>query len=123
ARFELCVTQAVALCSGRSRCRKACATTCPPHAFCRRGAAAGPSRCTAEALRVLVDDEATAELLFRAAEQLATPRPALAGVRLGRMVGLSDMFRRVVARTLAQQHAGAFQAACAPLRYALRPVK
>ena len=56
----------------------------------------------------------------------------LAGVRLGRMVGLqkpdggvrglvmSDVFRRVVARTLAQQHAGAFQAACAPFQYALR---
>ena len=57
----------------------------------RRGAAAGPSGRTAEALRVLVDDEASAELLFRAAEQLATaavPPPVLAGVRLGRMVGL-----------------------------------
>ena len=54
----------------------------------RRGAAAGPSRCTAEAL---VDDEASAELLLRAAERLATaavPPPVLAGVRLGRMMGL-----------------------------------
>ena len=101
----------------------------------RRGAAAGPSGCTAEHLRVLADDEASADLLLRAAERLANadvPADVLAGVRLGRMVGLrkpdggvqglvmSDTFRRLVARTLAQQYAGAFQAACAPLQYALR---
>ena len=33
---------------------------------------------------------------------------------------MSDAFRRLVARSLAQQHAGAFQAACAPFQYALR---
>ena len=84
----------------------------------RRGAAAGPSGRTAEHLRVLADDEASADLL--------------AGMRLGRMVGLrkpdggvrglvmSDAFCRLVARMLAQQYAGAFQAACAPFQYALR---
>ena len=101
----------------------------------RRGAAAGPSGCTAERLRVLADDEASADLLLRAAERLANadvPADVLAGVRLGRMVGLrkpdggvrgpvmSDAFRRLVACTLAQQYAGAFQAACAPFQYALR---
>ena len=101
----------------------------------RRGAAAGPSGCTAEHLRVLADDEASADLLLRAAKRLANadvPADVLAGVRLGRMVGLrkpdggvrglvmSDAFRRLVARTLAQQYAGAFQAACAPFQYALR---
>ena len=85
----------------------------------RRGA--GPSGCTAERLRVLADDEASADLLLRAAERLANadvPADVLAGVRLGRMVGLrkpdggvwglvmSDAFRRLVARTLAQQYAG-----------------
>ncbi|CAJ1360966.1 unnamed protein product, partial [Effrenium voratum] len=34
----------------------------------RRGAAAGPSGCTAEHLRVLADDEASADLLLRATE-------------------------------------------------------
>ena len=101
----------------------------------RRGAAAGPSGCTAEHLRVLADDEASADFLLRAAERLANadvPADVLAGVRLGRMVGLrkpdggvrglvmSDAFRRLVARTMAQQYAGAFQAACAPFQYALR---
>ena len=33
---------------------------------------------------------------------------------------MSDAFRRVVARTLAQQYAGAFQSACAPFQYALQ---
>ena len=84
---------------------------------------------------MLADDEAGADLLLRAAERLANadvPADVLAGVRLGRMVGLrkpdggvrglvmSDAFRRLVARTLAQQYAGAFQAACAPFQYALR---
>ena len=92
----------------------------------RRGAAAGPSGCTAEHLRVLADDEASADLLLRAAERLANadvPADVLAGVRLGggvRGLVMSDAFRRLVARTLAQQYAGAFQAACAPFQYALR---
>ena len=99
----------------------------------RRGAAPGPSGCTAE----LTDDEDSAELLMWAAAagqiaNAALPPPVLAGIRLGRIVALqkpdgafrglvmSDAFRRVVARTLAQQYAGAFQSACAPFQYALQ---
>ena len=101
----------------------------------RRGAAPGPSGCTAEHLRVLTDDEDSADLLMWAAGQIANaalPPPVLAGIRLGRLVALqkpdggvrglvmSDAFRRVVARTLAQQCAGALQSARAPFQYALQ---
>ena len=77
----------------------------------RRGAAPGPSGCTAEHLRVFRDDEDSADLLMWAAGQIANaalPPPVLAGIRLGRIVALqkpdggvrglvmSDAFRRVV---------------------------
>jgi hypothetical protein len=89
---------------------------------------------TAEHLRVLLDADADAHLLYLAAQQLATatlPAPILAGLRLGRLVALrkpdggvrglvmGDTFRRLVARTLAQQFAAAFEAACLPYQYAL----
>ena len=57
----------------------------------RRGAAPGPSGCTAEHLRVFKDDEDSADLLMWAAGQIANaalPPPVLAGIRLGRIVAL-----------------------------------
>ena len=74
----------------------------------------------------MTDDEDSADLLMWAARQIANaalPPPVLAGIRLGKIVALqktdggvrglvmSDAFHRVVARTLAQQYAGAFQSA------------
>ena len=100
----------------------------------RRGAAAGPSGCTSEHLRVLLDDEECVELMVTAAGKLVAglvPSEVVDGLRLGRMVALTkpnggiralvmgDVFRRLVSRTLAQQFAGAFQSACAPFQYAL----
>ena len=100
----------------------------------RRGAAAGPSGCTNEHLRVLMDEETTAELLGHAADRLAVakvPSDVADALRLGRMVALTkptggvralvmgDVFRRLVARTLARQFGAAFRTACAPFQYAL----
>ena len=58
----------------------------------RRGAAAGPSGCTNEHLRVLMDEETTAELLGHAADRLAAakvPSDVADALRLGRMVALT----------------------------------
>ena len=100
----------------------------------RKGAAPGPSGCTGEHLRVLLDDEHCAELLLGAARKLAIAQVSgaiLPALRLGRMVALSkpsgdvralvmgDAFRRLVARTLAQQLSTEFQRACAPFQFAL----
>jgi len=82
----------------------------------RRGAAAGPSGASAEHLRIMLDDELCSGLLYGAARELAAasvPDDILEGMRLGRMVALrkpdgrvrglvmSDVFRRIVARTIA----------------------
>ena len=100
----------------------------------RRGAAPGPSGCTAEHLKVLLDDEGTLELFTYAAERLAqarVPGCVVDGLRLGRMVALrksngkvrgivaGDVFRRMVGRTIAQQLAPVFTQACSPFQYAL----
>ena len=55
----------------------------------RCGAAAGPSGCTNEHLRVLMDEETTVELLGHAADRLAAakvPCDVADALRLGRMV-------------------------------------
>ena len=95
----------------------------------RRGAAAGPSGCTNEHLRVLLDEESCTQLLGRVAARLAVaevPGEIAGALRLGRMVALTkpaggvralvmgDVFRRLVARTLAQQFGEQFRQACAP---------
>ncbi|CAJ1353465.1 unnamed protein product, partial [Effrenium voratum] len=87
----------------------------------RRGAAPGPSGCTNEHLRLPLEGDGS---LRRTVEQLHVLfRRAL---RLGRMVALrkpngrvrglvmGDTFRRLVARTLAQQFSAAFDTACRP---------
>ena len=100
----------------------------------RRGAAAGPTGCTNEHLRVLLDNEEDTRLLYQAAQMLAAaslPPPILDALALGHLVALQkpngrvrglvvgDVFRRLVARTLAQQFAARFQEAFLPFQYAL----
>ena len=100
----------------------------------RRGSAAGPSGATNEHLRLLLDEPADCTLLHQAAERLANanvPEPVLAAIRLGRVVALrkpngrvralvvGDVFRRLVARALAQHFADAFQDACLPHQFGL----
>ena len=100
----------------------------------KRGGASGPSGTTAEHLQVLLDDEASSELLHRAASQLAAanvPEEITAAIRLGRLTALrkrdggvrgivvGDILRRLVARTLAQEFNTDFEEACAPFQYAL----
>ena len=100
----------------------------------RRGAAPGPSGCTNEHLRLLLDSEEDMQLLHHAAQRLAladVPEVIATALRLGRMVALrkpngrvrglvmGDTFRRLVARTLAQQFAASFDAACRPFQFAL----
>ncbi len=100
----------------------------------RRGAAPGPSGHTAEHMKLLLDDEVLTDLFVEAATALARaeiPELIAAAVRLGRMTALrkdnggvrgivsGDVLRRLVARTLAQQHSKAFEAATSPFQYAL----
>ena len=101
----------------------------------RRGAAAGPSGATNEHLRILLDEEGDTQLLHRAACRLAqadVPTPALAALRVGRIVALQkpgrrgvcalvvgDVLRRLVGRTLAQAFAPHFQRACLPHQFGL----
>ena len=79
-RFEPCVSQTVALRSDRSLGRKTCTTAGPPRlpcagsAFCRRVGPPGvPQRRLASSPK---------------RSSFAVPPPIIAGVRLGRMVGL-----------------------------------
>ena len=82
----------------------------------------------------MLDDELCSGLLYGAARELAAasvPDDILEGMRLGRMVALrkpdgrvrglvmSDVFRRIVARTMAQQLADDLDEACFPHQYAL----
>ena len=100
----------------------------------RRGAAGGPSGMTAEHLRVVLDSPSCTSLLGEAASQLAQgniPEEVVRAIRLGRMTALQkpdggvrcivvgDVFRRVVARTIAQQFAKLGEAATHPFQYAL----
>ena len=96
----------------------------------RRGAAA-----TNEHLRTLLDHEEDSQLLHCAAQRLAhadVPAPALAAVRVGRLVALQkpngwgvralvvgDALHRLVGRTLAQAFAPHFEQACFPHQYGL----
>ena len=90
----------------------------------RRGPAGGPSGMTAEHLRVLLDSPSCTSLLGEAEEVVTV-------IRLGRMTALQkanggvrgivvgDVFRRVVARTIAQQYAKLGEAATHPFQCAL----
>ncbi|CAE6929743.1 unnamed protein product, partial [Symbiodinium natans] len=106
----------------------------PYRPLARRGAAPGPSGYTAEILRLVLDEDDASQLLCDVASLLAqahVPEPAVEGLALGRLVALSkpgggtrglvvgDFLRRLVARTIAQQFASNFEAACNPYQYAL----
>ena len=115
---------------------------CPfPELFCfdglksaRRGSAAGPSGATKEHLRILLDDDEDARLLYGAASRLANatvPPVVLEGLRVGLLVALlkpngraralivGDVLRRLVGRVLAQHCAPPVQAACMPCQCCL----
>ena len=89
---------------------------------------------TVEHLRVLLSCDEDCRHLAHAAHLLTTaaiPAPILPAIRLGRLVALQkpngrvrglvlgDVFRRLVARTLAQQFSPQFQVATAPHQFAL----
>ena len=93
----------------------------------RKGAAPGPSGFTAEIARVVLDDEESSQAFVDVATLLAQaqiPPAILPAFGLGRVVALTkpsggtrglvagDFFRRIVARTLAQQFAGTVEEAC-----------
>ena len=82
-----------------------------------------------EHYRIVLEDEDTVGLFYGAGRMLArgdVPEEVVKGLRVGRMVALqkddgrvrglvmSDVIRRLVARTVAQQLAKPFQAACSP---------
>ena len=83
----------------------------------RKGATPGPSGCTSEHLRVLLDDEECTQLLAAAASKLAraeVPEAVVPAVRFGHMAALTkassgvralvmaDAFRRLLQRRRAQ---------------------
>ena len=101
----------------------------------RRGAAAGPSGMTSEHLFPMLENDGDLQALTEFAGIMArgdVPPQAMEVLRLGRMSALQkpdggvrgivvgDTFRRIVARTMAQQVAEAAEAATAPFQYALR---
>ena len=100
----------------------------------RRGAAAGPSGMTSEHLFPMLENDGDLQALTEFASMMArdVPPQAKEVLRLGRMSALQkpdggvrgivvgDTFRRVVARTIAQQVAEAAEEATAPFQYALR---
>ena len=100
----------------------------------RKGAAPGPSGLTAEALRLILDDEAATDRYIQVAQQVAqgrVPPQASQLLGLGRMVALQkpnggirglvigDLLRRLVSRSLAQFFATQLQTACRPWQFAL----
>ena len=101
----------------------------------RRGAAPGPSGMTADHLRLLLEHTPVATALGHAALLLAqnrVPEEVMNAHRCGRLTALRkldggvrgivvrDVFRRVVARTIAQQYTKKVEAATAPHQHALK---
>ena len=100
----------------------------------RRGTAAGPSRVTTEHLKPVLGNNRDAERLFSVGLLLAhanIPQEILTALRMGRVSALqkpngsvrgivaSDVFGRLVARTMAQQLGPAIERATNPFEYAL----
>ena len=100
----------------------------------KRGAAPGPSGMTTDHLRPLLKSHQDTQLMCKLAGRFAqgqVPDNIVAAVRLGRMTALvkpaggvrgivvGDVFRRLVARTVAQQMGPAVEKATAPFQYAL----
>ena len=101
----------------------------------RRGAAPGPSGMTCEHLQPLLESDRDSALLCQVSNLLArghVPPTVLQVLRLGRVTALkkadggvrgivvSDVLRRLVARTIAKQCASSAEKATAPFQYALR---
>ena len=95
----------------------------------RKGAAPGPSGYTSEVLRLVLDDEGTTSQFVAVATRIANaelPPQISQALGLGRMVALQkpngrvrgivvgDIFRRLVARCLAQTYAAQIHTACKP---------
>ena len=100
----------------------------------KKGAAGGLSGMTVEHLRPLLERPADAELLCSLGQELAeasTPSSMVDVLRRGRITTLQkpdggvrgivvgEVFRRLVARTMAQQLSSAVEEATAPFQYAL----
>ena len=100
----------------------------------RRGASGGLSGMTTEHLRPILDNSRDSELLFLLSQEFAHSRAPWEVVRVvgtGRLTALQkpsggvrgivsgEVFRRLVARTMAQQLAPALEKATAPFQYAL----
>ena len=100
----------------------------------RRGAAGGPSGMTAEHLRVVLNSPSCTCLLGEAVSQLAQgniPEEVVRAIRLGRLTAIQkpnggvrgivvgDVFRRVVARTIAKQDAKLGEAATHPYQFSV----
>ena len=102
----------------------------------KKGVSGGPSGLKAEHLQVILDDEDVSDSLATAAElltQARVPDEIIAALRFGRLTALAkplprggvrgivtgDLFRRLVARTLAQTHSLEMEGACRPHQYAL----
>ena len=94
----------------------------------------GPSGLTGEILRLVLDDDESSHVLLRVAARLAradVPTAVGGWLGIGRLVAaqkpsggvrglvVSDFLRRLASRTLAQQFADHFDAACRPYQYAL----
>ena len=101
----------------------------------KRGAAPGPSGMTTEHLHPLLENDASLVALFRVAVFFSrgqVPPNALEGLKLGRITTLEkpdggvrgivvgDVFRRIVARTIAQQIGDQVEKATAPYQFALK---
>ena len=101
----------------------------------KRGAAPGPSGMTTEHLNPVLENDASLIALFRVAVLFSggqVPPNALEGLRLGRITALAkpdggvrgivvgDVFRRIVARTIAQQIGDQVEQATAPYQFALK---
>ena len=100
----------------------------------RRGAAPGPSGMTADHLLAILESEVASELLVQVASKLAVadvPQKVIDDIRVGWLTALakpdgrvrgivvSDIVRRLVAKTIAKQFAKKAEVATAPFQYAL----
>ena len=100
----------------------------------RRGAAAGPSGMMTEHSRPILENVSDVGLLFQVGQFFATasiPEEILEVLRVGRLTALQkpnggvrgivagDVFKRLVARTMAQQLGPEIERATSPFQYAL----
>ena len=99
-----------------------------------RGSAPSPSGMRSEHLQTCLDDEDIGAMLAQVGEKLAhgdVPFAIVGGLRLGRLTALQkdngrvrgittvDIFRHLVARTLAQTYSEDIEEACSPFQFAL----